>query len=74
MDVNDKTKTFLYLEDNGDGTCTTIMSISELNFFQTAVMTMDFKDYLQAMMQGVPAELLEEMAATMVHIPDSLED
>lgn len=74
MDINDKTKTFLYMEDNGDGTCTGTLSIPEIDLFETQILTMDFAEYIATLMAQVPVELVEELNSKSISVPESPEE
>jgi hypothetical protein len=64
-------KTFLYIEDNGDGTSTMTISMPEHDVFETAVMSFGFEDMFDLLSSQLSSELHQTVMDNTVFIPNS---
>lgn len=66
----DSAKKCMYIEDNGDGTCTMTINIPEINRMETAVVQFTFDQIIGDVGNQMPDNVKSEISARTTVLPD----
>lgn len=67
----DHNKKFIYIEDNGDGTCIITISIPEEEIFKSALLTFNMEDIFPMTMEQMSPEFLQLIDDQSIDIPNA---
>ena len=73
----DRSKNYMYMQDNEDGTVTMEMNFAMVDIHDIIVIDLKFEDLMTAMAfaaQALPTEVIADMHGHMTLVPNSPED